>query len=177
MIGFPGHGCLCGAAAASGMLLAVTDTVISPGDVERLPVDKARGNFAPGIFVDFLYGGPGNIHLHSALLMGFRFQIDQPDDLKFIQGQQDGFSLCATVRTETLHLGGAAYSSTSRWSGHEYASLFSVYTDYIADVRKTQGEILPEERIGPETDRGTVPCFFAQKMPGGFIFYNTIRNF
>ena len=44
------------AAAAVGCLLSSADAVVSPGDVQRFPVDKTRCDLAPCDFVNLLHG-------------------------------------------------------------------------------------------------------------------------
>jgi len=57
------------ASAAAGMFLSGADTVIAASDAERFPVDKACRQFHAGVFIDFLHGGTGNIHLGGALFV------------------------------------------------------------------------------------------------------------
>jgi len=109
------------AAAAVRMLLPAADAVIPAGDAQRLSVDKTRRDLLPGAFVDLLYGGTGNVHLGSTLLMGTLFQIHQPDDLIFVQRQQNRRSAPAPVRAEGIDLRFAADPSAPRWSRHSYA--------------------------------------------------------
>lgn len=86
------------------------DAVIPAGDAQRLSVDKTRRDLLPRAFVDLLYGGAGNVHLGGTLLMGALFQIHQPDDLIFVQRQQDRRSAPAPVRAEGIDLRFAAGS-------------------------------------------------------------------
>ena len=109
------------AASAVRMLLPAADAVIPAGDAQRLSVDKTRRDLLSGAFVDLLYGGTGNVHLGGTLLMGTLFQIHQPDDLIFVQRQQDRRSASAPVRAESIDLRFAADPSAPRWSRHSYA--------------------------------------------------------
>ena len=52
---------------------------------------------------------------------GTVFQIHQPDDLVFVQRQQDRRSAPAPVRAEGIDLRFAADPSAPRWSRHSYA--------------------------------------------------------
>ena len=64
------------ATAAVGCLLSSADTVVSPGDVQRFPVDKTRCDLAPCAFVNLLHGRAGNIHLCGTLLVGLLLQVN-----------------------------------------------------------------------------------------------------
>ena len=77
------------AAAAVDCLLSSADAVVSPGDVQRLPVDKTRCDLAPCAFVNLLHGRAGNIHLRGTLLVGLLLQVNQPNDFVLVQRQQD----------------------------------------------------------------------------------------
>ena len=72
------------AAAAVGCLLSSADAVVSPGDVQRFPVDKTRCDLAPCAFVNLLHGRAGNVHLCGTLLVGLLLQVNQPNDLVFV---------------------------------------------------------------------------------------------
>ena len=61
------------ASAAVGLFLSGADTVIAACDAERFPVDKACRQLHAGIFIDFLHGGTGNIHLGGALFVRLLF--------------------------------------------------------------------------------------------------------
>ena len=56
------------AAATVGRLLSAADAVVSPGDVQRFPMDKARCDLTPCAFINLLHGRAGNIHLRGTLL-------------------------------------------------------------------------------------------------------------
>ena len=103
------------------MLPSFAEPVISPGYDKALSKDDTPGNFFPGSFINFCDSCPGNVHLGSTLLMGTLFQIHQPDDLIFVQRQQDRRSASAPVRAEGIDLRFAADPSAPRWSRHSYA--------------------------------------------------------
>ena len=126
------------AAAAVGCLLSPADAVVSPGDVQRFPVDKTRCNLAPCAFVNLLHGRAGNVHLCGTLLVGFLLQVNQPNDLVLVQRQQDRLGILAPVGAEGINLWCAANPTASWRSWHGYAPLFSVYTDYSVLNRKKQ---------------------------------------
>ena len=92
------------AAAAVGCLLSSADAVVSPGDVQRFPMDKARCDLAPCAFVNLLHGRAGNIHLRGTPLMGLLLQVNQPDDLVLVQRQQDRLGILAPVGAECIKL-------------------------------------------------------------------------
>ena len=85
-------------------LLSSADTVVSPSDVQRLPVDKTRCDLAPCDFVNLLHGRAGNVHLCGTLLVGLLLQVNQPNDLVFVQRQQDRLGILAPVETECIDL-------------------------------------------------------------------------
>ena len=96
------------AAAAAGRLLPSADAVVSSGDVQRFPVDKTRCDLAPRAFVNLLHGRSGNVHLRGTLLVGLLLQVNQPDDLVFVQRQQDRLGILAPVGAEFIDLRYAA---------------------------------------------------------------------
>ena len=120
--------CICfwvpTAAATVGCLPASTDAVVSPCDLQRLPMDKACRDLAPRAFVNLLHCGAGNIHLSGALLMGLQLQINQSNDLVFVQRQQDRLSVPVPVWTERVNLRYSANPTASRRPWHGYAPLF-----------------------------------------------------
>ena len=119
-------------------LLSSADTVVSPSDVQRLPVDKTRCDLAPCAFVNLLHGRAGNVHLCGTLLVGLLLQVNQPNDLVFVQRQQDRLGILAPVGAEGINLW-CATNPTAPWrSWHGYAPSFSVYADYNAWGRKKQ---------------------------------------
>ena len=87
-----------------GCLLSSADTVVSPGDVQRFPVDKTRCDLAPCAFVNLLHGRAGNIHLYGTLLVGLPLQVNQPNDLILVQRQQDRLGILAPVGAEGINL-------------------------------------------------------------------------
>ncbi len=109
-----------------------------PGDVQRFPVDKTRCDLAP-CALNLLHGRAGNIHLRGTLLVGLLLQVNQPNDLVFVQRQQDRLGILAPVGAEGINLG-CATNPTATWrSWHGHAPpLFPVYTDYNALNRKRQ---------------------------------------
>ena len=67
----------CRASAfAMPMLLPAANAVVAAGDAKGLCIHKARCDFAPCAFINFLYGRTRNIHLCSALLVGLPLKID-----------------------------------------------------------------------------------------------------
>ena len=122
-----------------GCLLSSADAVVSPGDVQRFPVDKARCDLASCAFVNLLHGRSGNVHLRGTLLVGLLLQVNQPDDLVFVQRQQDRLGILAPVGAEGINLW-CATNPTAPWrSWHgRFPPLFSVYTDYSTLERKKQ---------------------------------------
>ena len=127
------------AAAAVGCLLSSADAVVSPGDVQRFPVDKTRCDLASCAFVNLLHGRAGNVHLCGTLLVGLLLQVNQPNDLVFVQRQQDRLGILAPVGAEGINLW-CTTNPTAPWrSWHgRFPPLFSVYTDYSALERKKQ---------------------------------------
>ena len=120
-------------------LLSSADTVVSPSDVQRLPVDKTRCDLAPCAFVNLLHGRTGNIHLRGTLLVGLLLQVNQPNDLVFVQRQQDRLGILAPVGAEFFDLWYITNPTAPRRSWHRYAPpLFPVYTDYSTLDRKKQ---------------------------------------
>ena len=87
-----------------GCLLSSADAVVSPGDVQRFPVDKARCDLAPCAFVNLLHGRAGNVHLRGTLLVGLLLQVNQPNDLVLVQRQQDRLGILAPVGAECINL-------------------------------------------------------------------------
>ena len=85
-------------------LLSSADTVVSPCDVQRFPVDKTRCDLASCAFVNFLHGRAGNIHLRGTLLMGLLLQVNQPNGLVLVQRQQDRLGILAPVGAEGINL-------------------------------------------------------------------------
>ena len=87
-----------------GCLLSSADAVVSPGNVQRFPMDKARCDLAPCAFVNLLHGRAGNIHLRGTPLMGLLLQVNQPNDLILVQRQQDRLGILAPVGAECINL-------------------------------------------------------------------------
>ena len=113
------------ATAAVGCLLSSADAVVSPDDVQRFPVDKTRCDLAPCDFVNLLHGRAGNVHLCGTLLVGLLLQVNQPNDLVFVQRQQDRLGILAPVRAEGINLWYAT-NPTAPWrSWHRYAPFVS----------------------------------------------------
>ena len=113
-----------------GCLLSSADAVVSPGDVQRFPVDKTRCDLAPCAFVNLLHGRAGNVHLSGTLLVGLLLQVNQPNDLVFVQRQQDRLGILAPVGTECIDLWYAT-NSTARGS-LSIGPLFLLHIDYSA---------------------------------------------
>ncbi len=113
------------AAAAVGCLLSSADAVVSPGDVQRFPVDKTRCDLAPCAFVNLLHGRAGNVHLCGTLLVGLLLQVNQPNDLVLVQCQQDRLDILAPVGAEFIDLR-CVTNPTAPWrSWHGHASFVS----------------------------------------------------
>ena len=103
-----------------------------PGDVQRFPVDKTRCDLAPCAFVNLLHGRAGNIHLRGTLLVGLLLQVNQPNDLVFVQRQQDRLGILAPVGAEGINLW-CATNTTAPWRSWRallllFFFLFSVYS-------------------------------------------------
>jgi len=71
------------------------------------------------------------------LLVGLLLQVNQPNDLVFVQRQQDRLGSLAPVGAERIDLW-CATNPTAPWrSWHgRFPPLFSVYTDYSTSDRK-----------------------------------------
>ena len=122
-------------------LLSSADAVVSPGDVQRFPVDKARCDLAPCAFINLLHGRAGNIHLRGTLLVGLPLQVNQPNDLVLVQRQQDRLGILAPVGAEGVNLWYATNPTARGGLGMDAPPfLFSVYTDYITSRRKINTE-------------------------------------
>ena len=123
-----------------GCLLSSADAVVSPGDVQRFPVNKTRCGLAPCIFANLLHGRAGNIHLRGTLLVGLLLQVNQPNDFVLVQRQQDRLTIPTSVGTECIDLWCATNPTASwrSWHGHAPLFLFPVYTDYNTPDRKKQ---------------------------------------
>ena len=116
------------AAATVDCLLPSADAVVSAGDVQRFPVNKARCDFAPCAFVNFLHGRAGNIHLRSTLLVGLLLQINQPNDLVFVQRQQNRLGISVPVGAECIDLWYTTDPAAPWRPWHEHASfVFGIY--------------------------------------------------
>ena len=123
----------------SKYILSSADTVVSPCDVQRFPVDKTRCDLAPCDFVNLLHGRAGNVHLCGTLLVGLLLQVNQPDDLVLVQRQQDRLGILAPVWAEGINLWYITNPTAPRRSWRRYATpLFPVYTDYSTLDRKKQ---------------------------------------
>ena len=114
-------------------LLSSADAVVSPGDVQRFPVDKTRYDLAPCAFVNLLHGRAGNVHLSGTLLVGLLLQVNQPNDLVFVQRQQDRLGILAPVGTECIDLWYAT-NLTAPWRScaWELSSLCIRYIPIVA---------------------------------------------
>lgn len=91
-------------------------------DGQGLAVDEAVGEFKSGIFVNFRYRCPGNLHLRRALFMGSLFVIDQPDHFVLIHGENHlagAFLLSGNKAPATRFRADAAATT---WSGHTSTS-------------------------------------------------------
>ena len=121
------------ATAAVSCLLSSADAVVSPGDVQRFPVDKTRCGLAPCIFANLLHGRAGNVHLSGTLLVGLLLQVNQPNDLVFVQRQQDRLGILAPVGTECIDLWYAT-NLTAPWRScaWELSSLCIRYIPIVA---------------------------------------------
>ena len=117
-------------------LLSSADTVVSPSDAQRLPVDKTRCDLAPCAFVNLLHSRAGNVHLCGTLLVGLLLQVNQPNDLVFVQRQQDRLGILAPVGAEGINLW-CTTNPTARGS-LSIDPLFLLHIDYSALDRKNQ---------------------------------------
>ena len=117
------------ATAAVSCLLSSADAVVSPGDVQRFPVDKTRCDLAPCAFVNLLHGRAGNVHLSGTLLVGLLLQVNQPNDLVFVQRQQDRLGILAPVGTECIDLWYATNSTVPwrSWHGSFLPFVFGIF--------------------------------------------------
>jgi hypothetical protein len=117
------------AAAAVGCLLSSADTVVSPGDVQRFPVDKTRCDLAPCAFVNLLHGRAGNVHLRGTPLVGLLLQVNQPNDLVLIQRQQNRLDILAPVGAEFIDLWYITNPTAPwrSWHGRLPPSVFGIY--------------------------------------------------
>ena len=101
---------------------------VSPGDVQRFPVDKTRCNLAPCAFVNLLHGRAGNVHLRGTPFMGLLLQVNQPNDFILVQRQQDRLTIPTSVGAECLDLWCATNPTASWRSWHEHAPfVFGIY--------------------------------------------------
>ena len=90
------------AASATAHFSSVAQPVISAGNLKRAAVDKAVRQLIPCRLIDLGNSCPGNLHLPGSLLMGVPLQVDQPDDLIFIQRQQHPVSACDAAGDELI---------------------------------------------------------------------------
>ena len=118
------------AAATVGCLLSSADAVVSPGDVQRFTMDKTRCDLAPCAFVNLLHGRAGNVHLSGTLLVGLLLQVNQPNDLVFVQHQRDRLGILAPVGAEGINLW-CTTNPTARGS-LSIDPLFLLHIDYSA---------------------------------------------
>ena len=137
-------------------LLSSADAVVSPGDVQRFPVDKTRCDLAPCAFVNLLHGRAGNVHLRGTLLVGLLLQVNQPNDLVFVQRQQDRLGILAPVWAEGINLWYAT-NPTAPWrSWHRYVPfvygiyrLYSIFRELsIRSERFTTSEFEGHSSVG-----------------------------
>ena len=70
--------------------------------------------------------------------MGLLLQVNQPDDLVFVQRQQDRLGVPGSVGAECIDLWCAADPTTSWRSWYEQPPVFSVYTGYTPFGRRNQ---------------------------------------
>ena len=109
--------------------MSSADAVVSPGDVQRFPVAKTRCDLAPCAFVNLLHGRAGNVHLSGTLLVGSLLQVNQPNDLVFVQRQQDRLGILAPVGTECIDLWYATNSTAPwrSWHGSFLPFVFGIF--------------------------------------------------
>ena len=130
------------ATTAVSCLLSSADTVVSPGDVQRFPVDKARCDLAPCTFVNLLHGRAGNVHLRGTLFVGLLLQVNQPNDLVLVQRQQDRLDILAPVGAESIDLR-CATNPTAPWrSWHGHALLRFRYIPIIRHILRIVNKVL-----------------------------------
>ena len=149
------------AAAAVGCLLSSADAVVSPGDVQRFPVDKTRCDLAPCAFVNLLHGRAGNVHLRGTLLVGLPLQVNQPNDLVLVQRQQDRLGIPTSVGTECIDLW-CATNPTARGS-LSIDTLFLLHIDYT---------VLPPEKstfISKATAISILVCIVTSFRQGSHV--------
>ncbi len=108
---------------------AVAQAIVAAGYDQPVSADQCGGQFFPRTFIDFGYGGAGDVHLTGALLMRLLFQIDQTDDLKLIQRQNDIVPFRCAVGGEAGVFRLTADSAAALRSRHNNPS-FSTYVEY-----------------------------------------------
>ena len=117
-------------------LRTAADAVVSPSDVQRLPVDKTRCDLAPCAFVNLLHGRAGNVHLRGTLLVGLLLQVNQPNDLVLVQRQQDRLGILVPVGAECIKL----WCTTIRWHrgglGMDTSSFVFRYIPIIQHIQR-----------------------------------------
>ena len=120
------------AAAVVRCLLSSADAGVSPGDVQRFPVDKTSCDLAPCASVNLLHGRAGNVHLRGTLLVGLLLQVNQPNDLVLVQRQQDRLGILIPVGAECIDLRCATNPTAPwrSWHGRFPPSVFGIYRLY-----------------------------------------------
>ena len=110
-------------------LLSSADTVVSPSDVQRLPVDKTRCDLAPCTFVNLLHGRAGNVHLRGTPLVGLLLQVNQPNYLVLVQRQQNRLDILAPVGAEFIDSWYVTNPTAPwrSWHGRLPPSVFGIY--------------------------------------------------
>ena len=75
--------------------------------------------------------------------MGFLLQVNQPNDLVFVQRQQDRLGILAPIGAEGINLWCATNPTAPGGLGMDaFLLLFSVYTDYNISRRKINTDFL-----------------------------------
>jgi len=117
------------AAAAALTAVSVAEFEISAGDDNRFSLDNGLRQFSAGCFVDTLDSGAGDMHLRGAVLLSIIFEIDQPYDLVFVDGEYD-FTIRCFTGCETAAFGHSADISGFDRSRHEIASFSGICRIY-----------------------------------------------
>ena len=74
----------------SAVLTAVTEPVVTAGDLQRASHHQHPGQLSSGGCIDLLYGGACYAHPFSAGFLGKALLVNESDGLIFIHRQNDG---------------------------------------------------------------------------------------
>lgn len=87
--------------------------------MQRGAVDENVGELLPGVVVDHLGGGAGDLHIGGALLLREVLVVDEADGFVFVHGQSDGGDSGGGVfRSEAAGLRKTADLPAFPWSWH-----------------------------------------------------------